>query len=394
MRDGGGDPARGTLLRRPAALVLALSLLPVALLVPDLLTPPRVRFGPMMVAAPALAAIFCTPAGVLLVVGATLPCMVAASVANQQFDTANFPVQLTTTVLLSFAAVAASAVRLGKERALARSRRVAAVAQRVLLQPLPRRVGAFEMASLYLAADEEAAIGGDLYAAARQDGSARILLGDVQGKGLASWEIVNCVVNTFRQSVRRGTPLTELVPELETAFREEIGQLSATADPDARAAGPYEDESFVTAVVLDLPEDGPVRLVNLGHPPPLLLHEGKVTALEARTPVPPLGLGDLNGGAVFVDRADFPPGATLLLYTDGVSEARDTSGDFYPLADRVRRWTGLPPEDLLAALHQDLRQYAGSRLTDDVAMVAVRRTPVGVTVRTAEGELTDAHGAA
>ncbi|MDF3303106.1 PP2C family protein-serine/threonine phosphatase [Streptomyces tropicalis] len=426
MRDVIDRLSRAAVWRRPATLVALLSLFPVILLMVDLVTPPYIRFGPLMVAAPALAAVFCTPAGVLVVSAVTLPCVILASLVNQVLDQANFPVQLISIALISAAAAAASAVRGRRERQLARSRWVAEVTQRVLLHPLPPRVGPYDLASLYLAADEEAAIGGDLYAAARQGTRARVLLGDVQGKGLASLELVSCVLNGFRQSVRHDNGLAELVRELEATFREELRELSAAADATSCAEGflgdpglpcgkpgracrdqerphpdgvltesdrPCGEESFVTAVVLELPDEGPMRVANLGHPPPLLLHEGKVTALEPAVTVPPLGLGDLADGDVVVEDADFPPGATLLLYTDGVTEARDPSGDFYPLAARVRPWTSLPPSALLAAVHADLRQYAGARLADDVAMVAVRRAPAPVPspAPVAAVELTDAH---
>ncbi|MET7381745.1 PP2C family protein-serine/threonine phosphatase [Streptomyces sp. NPDC005526] len=414
MRDVIGRLAGARVWRHPATVTVALSLLPVILLVVDMLTPEDVRFGALMIAAPALAAIFCSPTGVLVVIAVTLPCVVGASAANDILDSANFPTQLGTITLISVAALAASAVRMRREQELARSRWVAQVTQRVLLHPLPRKVGPFDLASLYLAADEEAAIGGDLYAVARCGSSARILLGDVQGKGLAALEMVSSVLNTFRHSVRHGSPLPEVVRELETSFREEMRELCEAADAApgpgtardadqaagagvpyatdvvAGAAVPYADaiphagsspgeESFVTAVVVELPDDGPMRLVNLGHPPPLLLHDGTVRALEPKVPVPPLGLADLNGGDIVVEEADFPPGAVLLLYTDGVTEARGPSGAFYPLADRLRRWTALPPDALLTAVHADLRRYVGgARLADDVAMVAVRRSPTAV----------------
>ncbi|MFJ3338181.1 PP2C family protein-serine/threonine phosphatase [Streptomyces sp. NPDC086766] len=429
MRDVIGRLAGARVWRHPATVTVALSLLPVILLVVDVLTPEDVRFGALMVAAPALAAIFCSPTGVLVVIAVTLPCVVGASAANDILDSANFPTQLGTITLISVAALAASAVRMRREQELARSRWVAQVTQRVLLHPLPRKVGTFDLASLYLAADEEAAIGGDLYAVARCGSSARILLGDVQGKGLAALEMVSSVLNTFRHSVRHGSPLPEVVRELETSFREEMRELCEAADAapgpgtaryadQAAGAGvPYAtdvvvgaavpygadaipsvgsspgEESFVTAVVVELPDDGPMRLVNLGHPPPLLLHDGTVRALEPKVPVPPLGLADLNGGDIVVEEADFPPGAVLLLYTDGVTEARGPSGAFYPLADRLRRWTALPPDALLTAVHADLRRYVGgARLADDVAMVAVRRSPTAVaaTPDTDPDALTDA----
>lgn len=376
MPDLVGRVSRAGIWRHPVTVGLLVSLLPVILLVVDVLTPPVIRFGSLMVAAPALAAVFCTPVGVLIVIAVTLPCVWVADVVGRQLGGSYFvPVQIATIVLVSAAALAASAVRLHKERQLAQSRWVAEVTQRVLLHPLPHRVGRFDVASLYLAADEEAAIGGDLYAFARGGTSARILLGDVQGKGLASLEMVSCVLNTFRQSVRQGHTVPEVVHELETAFRHDIQELSAAAAGSRPLNGPFEEEAFVTAVVLDLPDTGPLRLANLGHPPPLLAHEGNVTVLYPTVAVPPLGLGDLIRGEVPVDTVDFPPGATLLLYTDGVTEARGPDGAFYPLEDRLTRWTALAPDALLAAVHDDLREYVGARLTDDVAMVAVQRPP-------------------
>ncbi|MET8942959.1 PP2C family protein-serine/threonine phosphatase [Streptomyces sp. NPDC004542] len=382
--------------RHPLLLTVAVALLPVLLLGVDVATPSGIRMAPMMVSAPALAAVFCAPAGVLLVIVVTLPCVVLASVANQQLGTDNFPAQLGTITLISLAALAASAARTRKERQLARSRWVAEVTQRVLLHPLPERVGSFEVASLYQAADEEAAIGGDLYAVAHHGERTHVLLGDVQGKGLASLEMVSCVLNSFRRSARHRSPLTEMVRELSAAFGEEIRDLSAVARTGSCSGSQYGEESFATAVLLDLPEDGPVRLANLGHPPPLLLLEdGTVTSLEPTVPVPPLGLEELNGGQVVVDTADVPPGATLLLYTDGVTEARNASGDFYPLAERVRSWTGLSPQELLDTVRADLRAYVGGpRLSDDVAMVAVRRVPARVPAEAHAGERADARGTA
>ncbi|MFK4147465.1 PP2C family protein-serine/threonine phosphatase [Streptomyces sp. NPDC004065] len=377
---------------RPVYWVTVLALIPVVLLAVDLATPPSIRLGPMMVAAPTFAAAFCGPAGVLVVVGVTLPCVLVAAAINEQLNAVNFPVQISTIALISAAAVAASAVRVRRERQLARSRWVAEVTQRVLLHPLPRRIGPFGLASLYVAADEEAAIGGDLYAVARHGRCSRILLGDVQGKGLAALEIVSCVLNGFRQTVRHGTPLTEVVRELEAVLQEEIGELAAADDADCARTGTC-GEAFVTAVVLELPDEGPLRLANLGHPPPLLLHEGSVTALEPAVPAPPLGLADLGADDVVVEEADFPPGATLVLYTDGVTEARRPDGTFYPLAERLRQWTALPPDALLTAVRADLRRHVNGSLTDDVAMVAVQRSPAPVPASSGprSAELTRVH---
>ncbi|MFD3484328.1 PP2C family protein-serine/threonine phosphatase [Streptomyces sp. NPDC058665] len=100
-----------------------------------------------------------------------------------------------------------------------------------------------------------------------------------------------------------------------------------------------QDESgewFVTALVADIPDgEQAVHVVNMGHPPPLVIHEAAATPLLVRRPAPPLGLGGLGEASYVEEIFPFRRGDFLLLYTDGVSEARDGEGDFYPLAERA-----------------------------------------------------------
>jgi serine phosphatase RsbU (regulator of sigma subunit) len=74
-------------------------------------------------------------------------------------------------------------------------------------------------------------------------------------------------------------------------------------------------------------------------------------------------------------RATFPfaRGDRLLLYTDGVTETRDQSGAFYPLAERVTAWSGEAPTDLVRKITDDLAAYAAAALNDDMALVVVER---------------------
>ncbi|GAB3171984.1 hypothetical protein GCM10027162_13780 [Streptomyces incanus] len=137
---------------------------------------------------------------------------------------------------------------------------------------------------------------------------------------------------------------------------------------------PYED--FVTAVVVEVsPDHSVLRMANRGHPAPLMVHEGEVTVLEPEEPSLPLGLGDLAGPDVPVDEFEWPLGATLVMFTDGIIEARDRNGVFF---DPVPPLTGpLPPnpgavlDTMLAALFRHTRE-----LGDDAAALAITHVPV------------------
>lgn len=69
----------------------------------------------------------------------------------------------------------------------------------------------------------------------------------------------------------------------------------------------------------------------------------------------------------------FAQGDRLLLYTDGVTETRDRSGAFYPLAERVTAWTDQAPADLARKITDDLEAYAATPLNDDMALVVIQR---------------------
>uniref|UniRef100_UPI0013007843 SpoIIE family protein phosphatase n=1 Tax=Streptomyces otsuchiensis TaxID=2681388 RepID=UPI0013007843 len=115
-----------------------------------------------------------------------------------------------------------------------------------------------------------------------------------------------------------------------------------------------------------------LRLLNHGHPPPLLLApDGTVTALEPDEPALPLGLAGLGGPAVRPAGLVLDPGAVLLLYTDGVNEARDSGGHFYDPATRLRSCPERDPGPLLDWLLADLAHHGGLG-SDDLAVLAVR----------------------
>ncbi|MGW4565259.1 PP2C family protein-serine/threonine phosphatase [Streptomyces sp. NPDC004561] len=252
--------------------------------------------------------------------------------------------------------------RMRRERTLADVRFVAEIAQRVLLRPVPHRIGNLLLESLYLAAAAEARIGGDLYEAVPTRYGVRLLIGDVRGKGLLAVETAAALLGAFREAAHDEPDLAALTDRMETSMSRRAAQLG----------GDETSERFITAVFAEIPADGHVvRVVNCGHPPPLLIRPDDVLELDSGRSAPPLNLGMLVGEPYHVDSYPFRPGEQLLLYTDGVTETRDAAGAFYPLAERLRSWGSLAPHDLLEQLHHDLLEYSGNRQQDDTAALAV-----------------------
>lgn len=143
---------------------------------------------------------------------------------------------------------------------------------------------------------------------------------------------------------------------------------------DAVIAHRTADERFVTAVLVGVPPGaGPAEVVNCGHPPPLLRRTGTVREVTPPAYEPPLGLRELTGGRYVAGRIELRPGDLLLLYTDGISEARDAAGRFYPLAFRLAGLGEHDPGAQLDHLLADVAAYVGGGLTDDAALLAIRR---------------------
>ncbi|MFE5797533.1 PP2C family protein-serine/threonine phosphatase [Streptomyces sp. NPDC056503] len=346
----------------------------------DLLVPPEVHLGPFLIAAPAMTASFAGARMTAFVGAVAILAQTVVAVARTSVTDLNHTYQIVALVLISVIATFFAHLRERDESRMARLRSIAHAAQSVVLPPLPERAGPLRIASVYLAAEEEAQMGGDLYAAARTASGTRLLIGDARGKGLDAISEASLVLGAFRVTARREPGLPELVGQLEAGVGSaERALWAAGSGPGGTADATVDgtDEAFVTALVLDIPDHEPVvRLVNCGHPPPLLLSGGRVIPLESGGTSPPLGLSDVLAADVTVETFPFGAGDVLLLHTDGVTEARDDSRAFYPLTERLAAWAGAgdDPATLLDRLRADLQTYAGGHLGDDAALVAVRRT--------------------
>lgn len=325
-------------------------------------TPREIAISRLLPAAPALAAAM-WPVLPTVLLGAF--CLLLMTVLSLFYTDLGTQYTSAAIVAVTLAAAYGSHVRLQREEILFQVRLVADAAQKVLLRPMPRRIEDVEIESLYLAAQEQARIGGDFYEAIGTPHGVRLLIGDVRGKGLSAVGVASAVISCFREAAYDEPDLLGIIRRLEATVTRHSAVFPAQDQP----------EHFATALLAEIPSDGgDMRLLNCGHPPPLIAHCGKVRVLEPAVPSPPLNLAALIGDRYWVDSVAFAPGDQLLLYTDGVSEARDHGGQFFPLPDWMQRQGLEQPRELLVQLHRALLRHSGGRLDDDIAALALRRS--------------------
>ncbi|GGW37655.1 membrane protein [Streptomyces lucensis JCM 4490] len=344
-------------------------LIALAVLVIELTPAHFIYTGPFLTAVPALAAVTMGPRGTAAATALALAISVITATHNDAWGSLQVYTNFLALGLVSAAGfITSGAMQARRQRELDQVRRIAVAAQDVVLRPVPARLGPVAAGSLCLAAGTGARVGGDLYEAVETPYGVRMIVGDVRGKGLSAVRAVAVVLGAFREAVHYEDELVEVMNRCSAALRREVA-----------VPGAYGEEvlleGFITALVAQVPDEPVVQLVNRGHPPPLLLHRGGATPLVPSSPLPPLGLEDLAGDLPAKPESyPFVPGDRLLLYTDGVIEARDRDGEFFALPENMEGIrAGTPPQVFLELLHDALVRHTGGDLADDVAMILADR---------------------
>ncbi|MFI1279512.1 PP2C family protein-serine/threonine phosphatase [Streptomyces sp. NPDC020858] len=338
------------------------------------LTPMHVVYtGPLLVATPALAAVTLGPKGTLVAAGVAVGVSVTTATYNQSWGGQQVYTNFLALFLVTVASfITSRAARTRREGELNQVRRIATAAQDVLLRPVPDRLGPVHAASMYLAAEKGAQIGGDLYDAVQTRYGVRMIVGDVRGKGLPAVRAAAVVLGAFREAVHYEDDLVEVINHCGAALRRD----AVVAGAGAGTAGADDAllEAFVTALVVQIPDGPHIEVINRGHPPPLLLRHGTVQPLMPTAPLPPLGLEEfISGPPVGTDSYPFQPGDRLLLCTDGVIEARDRNSTFFDLPAAMVTMRDLPRQEFLDGLRLALLRHTQSLLADDVAIILVDR---------------------
>ena len=232
---------------------------------------------------------------------------------------------------------------------------IAAELQRELLPPLTFLSPQVSVAGILEPAYE---VAGDAFDYAFDGGILSAAVFDGVGHDLSSSVMTALAVGTYRHARRRGLDLTATATEIDGALRSQ-----------------FRDQSFVTAALVQLDAaTGQVRWLNAGHPRPLLLRAGRVVRTLACTPRPPLGLP--RAAAPMIGTEQLEPGDALLLFTDGVVEARSAAGrafGFDRLAEFLQRAaaSGFSPPETMRRLVHDVVDHHDGRLQDDATCVLV-----------------------
>lgn len=264
---------------------------------------------------------------------------------------------LLTVLFVAVLSVFVSFVRSRRDAQLDLERTVAEAAQRAVVPPLPERVGPVGCVGLYRAAQRGTLVGGDFFDVRAGPYGVRAVMGDVQGHGLSAVSTVASLLGAFREAVLD-------LPELEAVAARLDRRLVVDSARSEHA------ELFATAVLLEFSADaGAVRMVACGHPSPVLLRDGRVTEIDVEAWTP-LGLGLSDVGPLSGATLRLRPGDRLFLASDGVWEARDTDGSFYPFVDRLARLADGDPASMAERVWADLLGHA-PEIRDDVTMLVL-----------------------
>jgi len=221
------------------------------------------------------------------------------------------------------------------------------------LLDIPQQLPGVKFAHLYRSATREAQIGGDFYDVFEaKDGRIALLIGDVSGHGIEAARLAMLVKDTIH------------------AFTHQFCRPHLVLREANRLLVKKNLSGFVSVFLgfLDL-EDGTFTYSSAGHPPPLLDTDGRTRLLESASF--PLGV---LADARYRDREiDIPEGSHLLLYTDGITEAR-RDGMFFEekrLAEVLERRRHEEVEALPGLLLDEALLFAGGELDDDAALLVV-----------------------
>lgn len=306
-------------------------------------------FAGLVAIGPFVTAVLAGPVATSVVAALAVALAVALGVANGIFGTFGHGFEIAVVAAACALAVLLARQRHQAQRSLNTMRQIAEAVQRAIIPPVPERLHGLRLAARYESAIAGALVGGDFYEVVDTPFGVRAVVGDVCGKGLPAVRLAAKAAGSFA-----------------TVAQLEAGLVAAVKAMEASLDGSLGEEDFITAVVVEFSADGDVTVVNCGHHPPLRLADGEAVLLEPPRLSLPLGFHDAPAPARF----SLPPGSRLLLYTDGLVEARDRRGRMLSLLeDAGDALLAATVDEAADRLLSRLRRHTGGDIHDDVALL-------------------------
>ena len=234
-------------------------------------------------------------------------------------------------------------------RVYAQEHQLALTLQYSLLPARLPRVPGWQMAVRYVPASDQAEIGGDFYEICPIGERLIVVVGDVAGHSLHAATVMAELRHATRAYAAEGHPPAVVLDQLNRLLLRLI--------PDETAS--------MCLLELD-PVNGSVRMANAGHPPPLVVRDGKVEYVRHRTPLLGVEAPPATETTFTVEQ-----GAALVLYTDGLVERRGqllTTG-----LDALAEASARIEDDLVIFCDRLLTEVGPADPDDDIAIVALRR---------------------
>ena len=261
------------------------------------------------------------------------------------------------TVDAALAIAGQAALAIDNARLYQQQKEFADTMQRSLLPREQPQIAGLEVAEVY-ESSARVDVGGDIYDFLELEGGRlAVVLGDVTGHGVEATADMAMAKFVFRSLAREHPEPGDFLASANDVVVDEI------------APGKF---ITMTYVAID-PGRGEAACASAGHPPPrLVLPDGSVSGLDAAGIV----LGIDSGQTYDEVRSELPVGATIVMYTDGVIEAR-RDGELYGterLDDLLTAQRGRPAAEIARSVTEDARRFAGGELSDDLAVVVIRRT--------------------
>jgi serine phosphatase RsbU (regulator of sigma subunit) len=246
------------------------------------------------------------------------------------------------------AAVAIENARVYSERS-----RIAHTLQQSLLPEHLPEIPGFELASVYIPAFESTQVGGDFYDVWETQGGWMVAMGDVTGKGADAAALTSLIRHTLRATAEFVSSPAELLARLDVTLKKQ------------------RERSICTALCLRL-QDEQMTLAIGGHPLPISIDTNGARQIGK--------YGSLLGAFDGVEWQDivveFAPATTLVMYTDGVTDAIGGDGERYGvrrLQTTLDRCRQLSAPEVIECLTSAIGEFQAGKHADDTAVLALRR---------------------